>query len=212
MKTVTDKVIEKSSWRIAWSTTAFRKKMILGIICLIVLFGLFPWFFENIERRNGVLIQDWLLEFIPAYDVSIPIFVILYSIGILGVIRIYQNPSIGMMGVWGFVFLFFSRMITIALVSLNPPNDMVALVDPLSVIFYGSKTITKDLFFSGHTASVLLSALCFENKRDKVIGFISAFIIGLLLLVQHAHYTIDVLGAVIFSFLAWYLAKKIARN
>ncbi|WP_136667782.1 phosphatase PAP2-related protein [Flavobacterium sp. H122] len=216
MKTTTDeaianKKIKKSSWKTAWSHSKFRIKTILGLIFMISILIFFPGFLASIELRDGIVLNDWFLKILPAYDVSIPIFIILYSISVLGFIRIYQNASIGIMAIWGFSLLFTARIITIALVPLNTPNDFIMLVDPASVVFYGSNTITKDLFFSGHTATLFFSALCFEKKTDKIVTFILTFIIGFLLLVQRAHYTIDILGALVFSYCCWYLAKKITK-
>lgn len=209
MKIITAKLIEMSSWQVAWSSPLFRIKMILGLICIIAALSVFPGFLAAMELRDGIVLNDWVLNHIPAHDVSIPIFIILYFVSLLGFIRVYQNPKIALMGIWGFAFLFFARMTTIMLVPLNPPGDFITLSDPAAVIFYGANTITKDLFFSGHTATLLLSALCFEKKTDKVVTFILALIIGFLLLVQRVHYTIDILGAFVFSFLCWYLAKKV---
>lgn len=212
MKVIAEKAIKTSPWQIAWSSSEFRKKIIVGGVCLLVIVSLFPLFFEKIEKRNGFVLQDWFLDQIPAYDVSVPIFIILYSISLLGFIRIYQSPSVAIMGMWCYVLLFLTRMITISLVALNPPTDFIPLVDPASVIFYGSNTITKDLFFSGHTSTLFIAALCFENKIDKIITFAASIAIGLLLLVQRVHYTIDILGAFIFCYAIWYLVKRITNN
>jgi hypothetical protein len=80
-------------------------------------------------------------------------------------------------------------------VVLDPPVGMVNLVDPLSSVFSGNAVITKDLFFSGHTTTMVLIFLCLEKRTDKRIALIAAFAVACLLLVQHIHYTIDVLAA-----------------
>ncbi|HEX3386290.1 MAG TPA: phosphatase PAP2-related protein, partial [Mucilaginibacter sp.] len=53
----------------------------------------------------------------------------------------------------------------------------------------------KDLFFSGHTSTMVLIYLCLQKRTDKLIALIAAFAVACLLLVQHIHYTIDVLAA-----------------
>jgi membrane-associated phospholipid phosphatase len=105
-------------------------------------------------------------------------------------------------------------MAAIYLVQLEPPLELIRLKDPLTSITYGGKDlfITKDLFFSGHTSNMLLLALCFDRKTDKIFTFIAAFLVGILVLFQHVHYSIDVVGAVVFTFLLVPLGKKFATE
>jgi len=67
--------------------------------------------------------------------------------------------------------------------------------------------ITKDLFFSGHTAILVLTILCLEKKSDKIIGIIATVIVGSLLLVQHVHYTLDVIAAPIIVYPLYKLSR-----
>ncbi|MNR34437.1 PAP2 superfamily protein [compost metagenome] len=122
-----------------------------------------------------------------------------------------RNTSICLTALWAYIFLCAARIITISIVPLHPPKEIIELIDPCSVVFYGSNVITKDLFFSGHTATVFLGALCLENKREKMVAFIASGIIGVLLLIQHVHYTADVLAAPIFSWICWYFGKSIEK-
>ena len=128
---------------------------------------------------------------------------------VLTLIRCIQQPSIFLMFLWGFILLSFSRMISIIAVPLNPPDNLLELIDPISNTFYGSKFVTKDLFYSGHTATQFLMFLCLKNKLDKLATLISTFLIGALVLVQHIHYTIDVLAAPLLTYLVFILVKKI---
>jgi hypothetical protein len=100
-------------------------------------------------------------------------------------------------------------MISIIVLPLNPPNELIELIDPISNSFYGSKFITKDLFYSGHTATQFLMFLCLQKRGDKLVTFISTIAIGVLVLVQHVHYTIDVVAAPFFTYLVFIITKKI---
>jgi hypothetical protein len=57
---------------------------------------------------------------------------------------------------------------------------------------------------------MLLLALCFEKKTDKFFAFSATCLVGILVLFQHVHYSIDVIGAVIITFLLVPIGKKIA--
>jgi membrane-associated phospholipid phosphatase len=100
-------------------------------------------------------------------------------------------------------------MLTITLVPLDPPAGLVGLVDPLSNFFYGPKFVTHDLFFSGHTSTVFLLYLCLPGKADKKLALAVTLSVAVLLLVQHVHYTLDVLGGFLFGWVSWWISTRL---
>jgi hypothetical protein len=68
--------------------------------------------------------------------------------------------------------------------------------------------VTKDLFFSGHTSIMTLNFLCLEKRSDKIIGIVSAIAVAILLMVQHIHYTIDIVAAPIVTYICFSFTKK----
>lgn len=199
------------SWELAWGYPAFRTKFILGTVILIGILLFIPSFFANIEDREGVVLHDYILKDINPVDVSFYIFFVLYATIIMFLIRMSMNSVICLQTLWSFVFLCLIRMITIKMVPLNPPHGIIELVDPCSVIFYRANVITKDLFFSGHTATLIVGGICMSKSRDKMIAFSAALIIGILLLIQHVHYTADVIAAPFFSIICCYFGKSVAK-
>ncbi|RZK78873.1 MAG: hypothetical protein EOO92_10370 [Pedobacter sp.] len=199
------------TWQLAWAYPVFRVKFILGVAILAGILLFIPQFFAHIEDREGIVLNDIVLHKIPAADVSLYIFMVLYSSLIFFFLRMSKDMEICLSTLWAFIFVCLMRMTTITLVHLNPPVGIIDLADPCSLLFYRSHFITKDLFFSGHTATLIIGGLCLKRKIDKAIAFTSATIVGVLVLVQHIHYTIDVLAAPIFCMLCWYLGKKVAK-
>ncbi len=199
----------KQKWIEEWKLYAFRKRLatVLVTLFLVALFN--PFFFNHIQHRNGIELNDWILNFIPQYDVSIPVFCILWSMVILTVWRAAQNPRFLIVFGWTYVLLLVSRLISISLVPLNLPRGLINLHDPITSLFYGNQLITKDLFYSGHTATMFLIFLCMKNKYDKAFALFATIAIAILLLVQHIHYTIDVVAAPFFTYLLYLLSKKI---
>jgi len=196
-------------WLLAVKNVSFRSKLITGFILLLIVVILLPVFFQYIEHRKGYQLNDTLLDALPAADVSIAVFAIIWSMVLLFIVRSIGNPQLFLAYLYGFLFLCICRIITLTLVPLNAPAGLIPLADPLSNFFYGTKDfITKDLFFSGHTATLCLFFFCFQRKWDKVIALICTIAVGFLVLIQHVHYTVDVVVAPTFTFLCFILAKK----
>ena len=203
---------ENISWSKAWQERRFRNKTIIALLLVTIILTLLPTFFAFIEKREGMVLHDYLLDAIPAMDVSIPTFIIIWSVVMLVLYRIYQNPRLFLVVAYGFILMCLARILTISLLPLNPPTGIITLQDPIANIAYGGNGIfiTKDLFYSGHTGNMFLFFLCLEAKWDKMIALISSFLIGLLVLIQHIHYSIDVFAAFIFTYFIYLGAKKIA--
>jgi membrane-associated phospholipid phosphatase len=206
--------IKISNWSSALENTRFRSKVIAGVLIFAFILMLFPTFFEVIEARKGIILNDRFLDYITPHDFSIPIFIIIWSTTVLLIIRCINQPAIFLDVICCLVLLCIARMITIYLVPLDPPAGLIKIKDPLTSLTYGGKDvfITRDLFFSGHTSNMLMMALCFQKKSDKWFGYFAAFTVGILVLVQHVHYSIDVIGAFVITFFLVRLGKKLAAH
>ena len=203
-------LVNNSTWKQAWSNTKFRTKSIGGIILFISLVLYMPHFFSIIETRQGLLLNDWLLPYIPAYDLSIIIFLLVWSTSLLILVRSIQQPSIFIATIYLLILINVVRMSCIWLIALDPPPGIIHLKDPLTSLTYGGPEIfiTKDLFFSGHTSNLFMFYLCLEKKRDKQFALLATITVAALLLVQHVHYTIDIIMAIIFTFLMVRFIKR----
>ncbi len=202
----------RQNWNGAWQDEKFRQLFIVGFAILFGILAFFPFFFIMIERRHGYVINDYLLSSFQPRNVSMLVFVIIWLTVLLAIVRCVQQPQILIVLLWGYVILNLLRILTITLVPLDPPLTLIELKDPLSNAFYGKRFITKDLFFSGHTSTMFLICLCMKQKWDKVACLFSTVTVGMLVLVQHVHYTIDVLAAILFCGPIYWLAKKVTRD
>ena len=199
-------------WQAAWKSTIFRRKFAIGIICLLALLGTFPYFFRVIEQHRGPVLNDWVLGRLPPQDVSLTIFMVIWASALLLLVRARRSPAIFMMFVYGYVIVSLSRMLSINLFPLDPPIGLIPMVDPITNAFYGKVYITRDLFYSGHTSTIFLIFLCLRRRWDRLIALIGSLIVGSLLLVQHVHYTIDVLGAFVFTYPLYWVGKWLALS
>jgi membrane-associated phospholipid phosphatase len=201
---------ESNSWSEAWQNRLFRQRVIAGTILAIALLLFLPFFFALIEKRNGVILNDWLLQYVPAMDFSVLIFIIIWSSFLLVIIRSIQQPVFFLALLASMVLLTIVRIATIYLVVLDPPEGLIKLQDPLTSLTYGGRGIfiTKDLFFSGHTSNLFMFYLCLQKKRDKIFVLLGTITVGILVLVQHVHYSMDVIGAFIITF----ILVKVVKN
>jgi membrane-associated phospholipid phosphatase len=104
------------------------------------------------------------------------------------------------------------RMLTMYLFTFEPPMGIIPLEDPVTAVFYpGGEPFLKDLFFSGHTATLVLFAFAMGPGRQRTALLLAALVVGGLVLVQHVHYTVDVLAAPFFAGLAWWVAGIVLR-
>jgi hypothetical protein len=192
-------------WSEAWKLPSFKWKFWVGMAVFAGILISLPFFFIAIENRNGRVISDFVLEWIPARNFSMAVFFLIWSSCLLLVLRIYRDPMILLVALWSYNGVTLLRMACIGLVSLNPPVGLIPLADPITNQFYGAHYITHDLFFSGHTTTVFLVFLCLKKKWDRIYALTASVILGLLLLAQHVHYTIDVLAAPVFTFAVYRL-------
>jgi len=208
----------KDVWKEAWESPVKRGQLII-ITILIGVFGIgLPYFFNYIEKRNGIVLNDWVLAHIPAHDVSVLIFTVIWGMILLILYRSLYSPSIFITYCLTLALVTVARVICISVVPLAPPIGLIPLSDPVTGIFYGESNITKDLFFSGHMATLSVIYFCLEKKTDKLIGLLAVIVLAFLLALQHIHYTVDILTApvivyAVYSITSRYLLfKKVKRQ
>jgi hypothetical protein len=202
----------EQNWQNAWHNRAFRANLISGLLIVIGLLIFTYHFFYYIEHLpNGIVLNDWLLRKLPAKDVSVPIVLLEFSTVILFLIRSATNPNMFVTYLIGFIFILLFRIITIYITQLGPPVGLIVLKDPIADMVYKSQFIRRDLFYSGHAAILYMFYLCSTKKIDKYYILFVVTVVSILLLIQHVHYTVDVLCAPFFAFGCFWLSKKYLR-
>lgn len=201
-------------WSELWKNPSFKKKTIIYSSLLVAILVILPFFFSAIEKRNGIQLNDPILQLIPAVDVSLATFLVIWSMTIFLWVRMLQNPSLFLVTLCSMVLLFLSRLVSISLLPLDPPVGLIPLKDPIVNLFYGGTNvfITKDLFYSGHTSTQFLFFLCLHKQRDKLIALAASLVVATLVLVQHVHYTIDVVFAFVFTWPIYLIGKRLAKH
>lgn len=177
--------------------------MILVTIFILVIVSFLPYFFHSIiGPKPGLRITDPVLNVFAPQDHSWIIFGLIYlSLGIT-LQGIYKKPRIILLGLKCYLVSTLLRMFSMYTLTLEAPEGIIPLHDPLvDVIAYGGNTFTKDLFFSGHVATLTLFALLEERIILKRILVLNVFLVAGFILLQRVHYTIDVIAAPLITFI-----------
>jgi hypothetical protein len=186
--------------RHAWTKKQFRLKVLLTAICLVPILFLLTRFLANVERRPGVVLDDPILLLFNPVNVTWVIFLVIYAGIIGGVIYLLRHPYHLLIAVQTYGLMAIVRMASMAVVPLDPPLTMIALKDPFVELFGSGTTLTRDLFFSGHTSTLFMLSLAMPTDRSKVIYLLATCIVAGCVILQHVHYTIDVLMALFVAF------------
>ncbi|WP_052732729.1 phosphatase PAP2-related protein [Hymenobacter terrenus] len=184
------------------------------VFLLLGLMLVLPQFYHFIQGRRGQLLPDPLLALLPAYDMSGPIFALLYGSTVATLSFLAPRPQLLLRGLWAYCFLQLLRMATLWLVPLEPPVGLLVLHDPVIDHFFDVTTepIVRDLFFSGHTATMTLLMLVVRGHHWRWAMGLITVAMGTLVLVQRVHYSYDVLAAPLFAWLAYWLAEQVCQN
>lgn len=166
-----------------------------------------------VEARKGAVLADPFLALFTAVDLTWPAFVLIWGGLAVAFVLLLFEPRGLFFGcrAYGLVALF--RLATIWLTPLDPPAGMVFLHDPFVEFFVPAGfTPTRDLFFSGHTATATILALVAPRRWARVLIWISVALIAACVLLQKVHYTIDVVAAPPFAWAAFSLARRFTPN
>ncbi len=201
------------TWRQALAVPAFSRALVVAVIAGVILVLSLPHFFQWIEGIPGASMHDPVLTRLGPWEVSIPTFTVLYGCLLVVLINIAKSPLRILHGLYAYIGMMLLRMIAMATITLEPPSDIIPLIDPLTQAFYpGNAPFLKDLFFSGHTATLVLMALLAPKGTVRLFAWICAALVGTLVLVQHVHWTVDVLVAVPAAWVAWKSAGILLRK
>jgi len=185
-----------------------KKQIILSILFLIVACMISYASGSYMDKTVVKQVPDIILDNIPVINLSF-LYIWLYIL-VIAIFLVYPllfkpkrfHYSVGMLG-----FFMIVRSVFIILTHLKPPVDAIPVAFPWLFDFLNFR---YDMFFSGHTGLPFLGFWIFR-KDSKYLGrfmLACSLILAATVLLMHAHYSIDVLGAFfitygIFRFGTW---------
>ncbi len=189
------------AWKSALQNRFFSLKLFLFPILFIIYSAITQQLGNYIEARQGIRLEDKLLMIFPSRDFSIEIFILLYSSLFLLVITHLSKPAVILRIIEMHFLVAVVRQICILMVALEPPAGMIILRDVFleNTIYPQNSPLTKDLFFSGHVASIWIYFLCSQKKYLKYSMLVASVAMSFMILSMRVHYTYDVFGAMAFT-------------
>lgn len=188
----------------------FRVACVATVLSLAGALSILSATLTHVERRTAlVTLDDPVLARLVPHDFTWLTFAIIYLGLAMGLAHLAPSPHAILHGVRAYAILVLLRSLTMTLTPLAPPAGMILLSDPFAEHVVAAPVLTKDLFFSGHTSTMFLVFLAVRGRELKAFFGLCTLVVGTCVLWQHVHYTIDVVAAPAFAYLAYALARKI---
>ncbi len=196
-------------WKEFLSSKRNRVELIITLLFLVAILIALTNFLNFVEFRSGVVFQDPLLILFNPVDLTWLIFGLIYLSLLTAVISFASKPARLLFAFQLYTFMVIVRIAGMFLLPLDPPDTLIVLKDPFVEFFGTGQTLTKDLFFSGHTATLFIFFLIEDNKILKSVFLFCTIGVAITVLLQHVHYTIDVFAALFFTYACYVLLRKI---
>ena len=181
-------------------------RMYLGkaliVFCLGIILNTFGSIYATEKASNSV--TDLILSNTRVYNLDElfvygALFVILFAMAVT-----LRDPKYLPFTLESIGLLYLTRSVFITLTHLGPfpTHASLELGTVLNLVFGGG-----DYFFSGHTGAPFLLALLFwRDIHLRYIFLASSVILGIVVLLTHLHYSIDVLSAFFIAFGVYHIA------
>jgi hypothetical protein len=187
-------------WKEALRAPSFKLQFLLTVPILGILLFFYAHFLDSIELRPGVVLPDPLLAAFSARKVTWIVFALIYGALAVGLGTLSPHPAALLVALQSYALVIAARMAAIYFVPLDPPLGIIPLKDPVVQLFDSHLVLTKDLFFSGHVATLFLLFLTARHRLLRAAFLLATVLVGAGLIWQHVHYTIDVLTAPFMTF------------
>lgn len=195
-------------WKSKFVEKNFRNEFLIVISVLIISLTSLSNFLLYNELRKGSVINDPILNLFSPVDVTWITFIIIYAGILSAVIYLIKYPELLTLAFLTYSITALMRLAAMYTLPLEAPVNIIPLNDPFVQFFGTGNILLKDLFFSGHTSTLFLLYLVIENKKLKLIFLILTISVAFCVLIQHVHYTVDVLAAPFFTYGSYRIAQR----
>jgi hypothetical protein len=201
------------TWKEALNTSRYRWALVFCAATLLWMFLFVPVFYRDIlTPKHGYLLDDYVLGFFTPRDLSLYIFIILYVAAVQTVISHWRDPEVIILASTVYVAMNIVRTVTMYLLTLEPPTGIILLQDPISSLLYPDTGFAKDLFFSGHISTIMVTVFVEKNTIARWAKILGAVIMAILLAWQHVHYSVDLIAAPLATYGVFVIARRLLKS
>ncbi len=192
----------------------YNRKFLLSFFfsILFLLFSLIVNYFlgQFATEKASNPVTDLILSNIPVFDID---GIFIYGPLIFWLISFFffiSRPHTILFTIKSISIFILIRSCFMSLTHLGPFPLEIPIT---SSIFINKFSFSGDLFFSGHTGLPFLLALIFwRNKPWRYFFIISSIFFGIVVLLGHLHYSIDVLSAFFITYTIYHIAKTFFKK
>jgi hypothetical protein len=188
----------------------WRQSFILSLVLLAMslVINFYAGSYANTVASNYV--TDIILSNIPSFDVDWLFINGAYFLVFCIALVCFRNPERTPFAVKAIAVFYVIRSLFIMLTHIAPfPSHTI--IDPLSMMRIFN--FDGQLFFSGHVGLPFLMALIFWDKKPWRLFFVALSIVfGIIVLLGHLHYSIDVFAAFFITYGIYHLATLFFRH
>ena len=161
------------------------------------------------DRATAIALFDPVLQLIPPYPVNLAINLSIYLTAAIFFIYLLTKPRLLLIAIHALILMWALRWLTIYLLPLATPPGKVPLLD---IIAYAGHDVSRDLFFSGHTATLFIMLFVTRNRLLSLFFFLMLLVVVTLLLVGHQHYFLDIAVAPFFGYTSYRVSVQINQK
>ena len=209
------------TYREVFSNNHYVWSFIFGILLITVALVMNYFAAQYAFERASSAVADIILSNIPVFDVD---YIFVFGPIIFGVwigFLCLSNPKTLPFALKSIAIFVIIRSAFITLTHIGPFPDH-AVIDGSSAILLHALSSNPnffllstgaDLFFSGHTGLPFMLALVFwKHRLTRIFCIASSIFFGIIVLLGHLHYSIDVASAFFISYTIYVIATKMFKK
>ena len=185
-----------TTWKNVRSDRQLLVRFGVATIGLAVALVAYTQFLTRIEQRQGVAFLDPLHVLFAPVDLTWVTFSMVYGAVLGAGIVLLREPLALLWAMQAYTMHALLRMTMMWALPLDPPITMIPLIDPVvSAVTSGGAPLTRDLFYSGHVGTLVVLSMVVPQRWARRALAILTTLVGIAVILQHVHYTVDVLVA-----------------
>ena len=193
----------KQNWKDFLINKRNAVELFITVLLLAAILLSFSRFLLFVEERAGSVLTDPVLNLFSPIDLTWLTFALIYLSLVTALIEFLKKPKLLLLALQCYGLMVVFRAIAMYLLPLEAPITLLPLNDPFVQLFGEGNILKKDLFFSGHTATLFLLFLLIEKRFLKILFLIFTLLVGTSVILQHVHYSIDVFVAPFFAYTSY---------